>query len=195
MQHLREVLQGLQGAGLTVNPNKCAVAKQETEYLGYVIGQGVVRPQVKKLQVLEKCVVPQTCKDLCSFLGMAGFYHRFVRNFSSRAAPLTDMVGARCPNRLQWTEERLKAFRDIQGALTTDTVLHNPDLNRPFVVQTDASERGVGAVLLQGPPESRQPVAYISRKLSKRGTLFSGRKGVFGHKMGLGFLKILSIRP
>lgn len=60
VQHLREVLEHLQRAGLTVNPNKCAIAKHETEYLGYVIGHGVVRPQVKKVQALEKCVVPQT---------------------------------------------------------------------------------------------------------------------------------------
>ncbi|XP_026050763.1 uncharacterized protein LOC113037671 [Carassius auratus] len=173
VQHLAEVLQRLQNAGLTVNPTKCAIAKQETEYLGYVIGQGVVRPQVKKVQALERCAVPQTRKDMRSFLGMAGFYHRFVPNFSSRAAPLTDMVGARCPNQLQWTEERLKAFRDIQGALTTSAVLHNPDFSRPFIVQTDASERGVGAVLLQGPPESRQPVAYISRKLFPREVRYS----------------------
>uniref|UniRef100_A0A8C1KT19 Gypsy retrotransposon integrase-like protein 1 n=1 Tax=Cyprinus carpio TaxID=7962 RepID=A0A8C1KT19_CYPCA len=173
VQHLAEVLQRLQNAGLTVNPTKCAIAKQETEYLGYVIGQGVVRPQVKKVQALEGCAVPQTRKDMRSFLGMAGFYHRFVPNFSSRAAPLTDMVGARCPNQLQWTEERLKAFRDIQGALATSAVLHNPDFSRPFIVQTDASERGVGAVLLQGPPESRQPVAYISRKLFPREVRYS----------------------
>lgn len=173
VQHLAEVLQRLERAGLTVNPSKCAVAKQETEYLGYVIGQGVVRPQVGKIQALEKCPVPQTRKDLRSFLGMAGFYHRFMPNFSSRAATLTDMVGARCPNQLRWTEESLKAFRDIQQALTTDTVLYNPDFSQSFIVQTDASERGIGAVLLQGPPESRRPVAFISRKLFPREVRYS----------------------
>ncbi|XP_073803353.1 uncharacterized protein isoform X2 [Danio rerio] len=173
VQNLQEVMRRLQSAGLTVNPKKCAVAKRETEYLGYVIGQGMVRPQIGKIQALEKCPVPQTRKDLRSFLGMAGFYHRFIPNFSSRAATLTDMVGTRCPNQLQWTEDKLKAFRDIQGALTTNAVLYNPDFNLPFVVQTDASERGLGAVLLQGMPEARRPVAFISRKLFPREMRYS----------------------
>ncbi|KAL1250729.1 hypothetical protein QQF64_018525 [Cirrhinus molitorella] len=170
VQHLREVLGCLGSAGLTVNSSKCAVAKHET---ANVIGQGVVRPQVEKVQALEKCPVSQRHKNLQSFLGMAGFYHSFIPNFSSRAALLTDMVGARCPNQLQWTKESLEAFQDIQRALTIDTVLHNPDFSQTFIVQTDASERGIGAVLLQGPSEGRCPVAFISRKLFPREVRYS----------------------
>lgn len=171
--HLQEVLQRLQEAGLTVNPAKCAVARTETEYLGFVIGNGVVRPQVKKVQALEEAPIPQTRKELRSFLGMAGFYNRFIPHFSSRAALLTDMVGVRCPNQCQWSEERMTAFRDIQSALRENAVLYSPDFDQEFIVQTDASERGIGAVLLQGPPGERRPVAFISRKLFPREVRYS----------------------
>lgn len=83
LQHIQEVMQRLQRAGLTVNPHKCAVAKTETEYLGFVIGGGVIRPQVEKVRAIEMCPQPQTHKELRLFLGMAGFlqqiYHQFLK--------------------------------------------------------------------------------------------------------------------
>ncbi|KAL0147249.1 hypothetical protein M9458_057442 [Cirrhinus mrigala] len=88
-------------------------------------------------------------------------------------ASLTVNPRACCLNQLQWTEESLKAFQDIQTALTTDTILHNPDFNQAFIVQAEASQRGIGAVLLQGPPEGRCPVAFISRKLFPREVHYS----------------------
>ncbi|XP_068073009.1 uncharacterized protein [Danio rerio] len=173
LQHLQEVLQRLQAAGLTVNPQKCTIAKAETEYLGFVIGKGVLRPQVEKVRAIEECPQPQTRKELRSFLGMAGFYHRFIPNFSGRAAVLTDMVGSRSPNQLKWTQETVAAFQDLRKALSKDSVLHNPDFHQPFVLQTDASDRGLGAVLLQGSPDTRRPVAFLSRKLFPREVRYS----------------------
>ncbi len=166
MEHIREVLQCLQEAGLTVNSWKCVIAKAETEYLGFVIGKGVIRPQVEKVRAIEVCPQPRTRKELRSFLGMAGFYNKFMPNFSSRAAVLTDMVGSRSPNQLRWTREAEAAFQDIRTALSKDSVLHNPDFNQSFILQTDASDRGLGAVLLQGGPNAQRPIAFLSRKLS-----------------------------
>ncbi len=173
MQHIREVLQRLQEAGLTVNPRKCAIAKAETEYLGFVIGKGVIKPQVGKVQAIEGCPQPRTRKELRSFLGMAGFYNKFIPSFSSRAAVLTDMVGSRSPNQLRWTREAEAALQDIRTALSKDSVLHNPDFNQSFILQTDASDRGLGAVLLQGGPNARRPVAFLSRKLFPREVRYS----------------------
>lgn len=90
------------------------------------------------------------------------------RNGNARAAPLTDRTGSRCPHRIQWTAEAVAAFKDIQQSLSRNLVLHSPDFQKAFVLQTDASERGVGAVLLQGPKEDQHPVAFISRKLFPR---------------------------
>lgn len=99
---------------------------------------------------------------------MASFYHQFIPNFSAKAATLTDMSGSRCPNQVHWTTEAVAAFHDIQRSLSKDSVLHSPDFSQKFILQTDASERGIGAVLLQGPPEDQHPVAYISHKLFPR---------------------------
>lgn len=112
--YLGTVLERLQSAGLTINPSKCVFAKAETEYLGFVIGNGVLKPQVNKIQAIKSCPLPETRKQLRSFLGMAGFYQRFIPHFSARAASLTDLMGSRCPNQVQWTEEAEAAFRDTQ---------------------------------------------------------------------------------
>uniref|UniRef100_A0A3B3HGA7 ribonuclease H n=1 Tax=Oryzias latipes TaxID=8090 RepID=A0A3B3HGA7_ORYLA len=173
MKHLECVLERLQSAGLTVNPSKCDFAKAETQYLGYVIGNGMIKPQVNKVSAIEACPLPQTRKELRSFLGMAGFYQRFIPHFSTRAAPLTDMTGAKCPNKIKWTEDAVTAFKDLQKSLSESPVLYSPDFEKPFVLQTDASERGLGAVLLQGTSEERHPVAYVSRKLLPREVRYS----------------------
>ena len=173
LEHLKEVLDRLQSAGLTINASKCGFARAETEYLGFTVGKGTVKPQLQKVHAIENCPLPQTRKQLRSFIGMAGFYQRFIPHFSARAAPLTDRVGSRCPNRVQWSEEAVAAFHDLRQALSQSAVLRSPDFDQPFVLQTDASDRGLGGVLLQGPPEDRHPVAYISRKMVPREVRYS----------------------
>ncbi|KAK5925315.1 hypothetical protein CgunFtcFv8_017849 [Champsocephalus gunnari] len=173
MEHLHTVLDRLYSAGLTINPSKCVFAAAETEYLGHIIGRGVIRPRVSKIQAIESCPVPQTRKQLRSFLGMAGFYHRFVPQFSARAALLTDQTGSRSSNQIQWTEESMAAFHNIQGSLSKKPVLYSPNFDEHFILQTDASDRGLGAVLLQGSSDNRHPVAYISRKLFPREVRYS----------------------
>ncbi|KAG5852333.1 hypothetical protein ANANG_G00061280 [Anguilla anguilla] len=173
LRHLEVVFQRIQSAGLTINPSKCAIAKTETEYLGYVIGNGVIKPQVQKIQAIQGCPLPQTKTLVRSFLGMAGWYRRFVPDFSMRVAVLTDLTRKNCPTQIRWTEEAEGAFQDIKDALCKGPVLHCPDFDKPFVLQTDASETGVGAVLLQGESDDRHPVAYISRKLFPREVRYS----------------------
>ena len=89
--HLKEVLDRLHSAGLTINPATCVLARTETGYLGFTIGGGLIKPQVHKVHAIESCPLAQTRKQLRSFLGMAGFYHWFIPNFSARAALLTDV--------------------------------------------------------------------------------------------------------
>lgn len=173
LEHLCPVLGCLHAAGLTVNPAKCAFAASETEYLGHIIGNGMIRPQVSKIQAIESCPLPQTRKQLRSFLGMAGFYRHFIPQFSTRAALLSDLTRSRSPNQIQWTEEAMAAFHDIWQSMSKQPVLYGPNINDHFFVQTDTSDRGLGAVLLQRPPENRHPVAYISRKLFPREVRYS----------------------
>lgn len=173
LEHLAEVFDRLQGAGLVANAKKCHIAKSEVSYLGYVLGGGSIRPQVDKVQAILSCPLPSTKKRVCSFLGMAGWYRRFIPNFSSTATVLTDLTKKNSPQKVVWTPECKQAFRDLKDCLCSAPVLQSPDFTMPFTVQTDASEVGLGAVLLQGEGETRHPVLYISRKLFSRETRYS----------------------
>lgn len=99
LHHLKEVLERIHFAGLTINPAKCAFARPEAEYLGFITGNGLIKSQVNKVNAMESCPQLQIRKQLRSFLGMAGFYHRFIPNFLARAAPLTDMTEQGLPTR------------------------------------------------------------------------------------------------
>ena len=117
--------------------------------------------------------VPTTKMRVRSFLGLVDWYRKFIPQFSSRAAALTDLTKKSAPGTVKWTEECAKAFQDLKDALCEDTVLQSPDFSKPFILQTDASGVGLGAVLLQEDGDQRRPVAFISRKLCPRETRYS----------------------
>ncbi|KAL2082862.1 hypothetical protein ACEWY4_020635 [Coilia grayii] len=171
--HVKEVLRRLKEAGLTVNPEKCAVAQREVQYLGYVIGGGVMKPQVGKVSAILETPVPTTKRQVRSFLGVVGWYRCFVPHFSTRAAPLIELTRKSAPNRVVWTDQCAQAFEDLRTCLTKDPILQSPDFSQPFLVQTDASAAGLGAVLLQGPPGEQKPVVFLSRKLFPREVRYS----------------------
>jgi len=173
LDHLTEVFNKIHHAGLVVNAKKCQIAKQEVSYLGYVVGGGSIRPQVDKVQAILSCAPPTTKKSVRSFLGLVGWYRRFVPNFASRAAVLTDLTRKSSPTKVKWTSECEQAFQDLKVCLCKEPVLQSPNFDLPFVVQTDASALGLGAVLLQGDGQDRHPVQYISRKLFPRETNYS----------------------
>ncbi len=92
MVHLREVLRALRGAGLTANPKKCAIGWVEVRYLGFHLGHGQVRPQIDKTAAIAACPRPKTKKEVRQFLGMAGYYRRFIPDYSELTSPLTDLT-------------------------------------------------------------------------------------------------------
>ncbi|KAK3572131.1 hypothetical protein QTP86_022209 [Hemibagrus guttatus] len=108
-----------------------------------------------------------TVKELQRFLGFANFYCRFIRNYSITAVPLTSLLKGK-PSRLKWTENATQAFTNLKNSFTTAPILKHPDPNLPFVVEVDASNSGIGAVLSQchGQPGKLFPCAYFSRKLT-----------------------------
>ncbi|KAG1936368.1 gag-pol fusion protein [Pimephales promelas] len=172
-QHLQQVLGRIKAAGLTINPKKCIMAKREISYLGFVIGGGVIRPQQEKIEAIRRYQPPTTKKQVRSFLGLVGWYRRFIPNFSARASVLTDLTRSAAPNKVVWTEQGERAFRDLREAVCGDSVLLSPDFQKPFILQTDASGVGLGAVLLQEVDGDRRPVAFLSRKLFPRETRYS----------------------
>ncbi len=166
LERLRRVLLELRRAGLTANPKKCHLALPEAKYLGFQVGRGLVRPQEKKVAAILSAPRPTTKTQVRAFLGLAGYYRCFIPNFSSLAAPLTDLTKKGQPERVRWGSSEEEAFRRVKEALTSEPVLRAPNYNCPFLLQTDASDTGLGAVLSQVQNDEEHPVIYISRKLS-----------------------------
>lgn len=109
---------------------------------------------------------PTTKKDVKSFLGLTGYYRKFIPQYASLAAVLTDLTRKKGPNRIVWTQECELAFSKLKNVLCSSPVLESPDFTAPFILQTDASDRGVGAVLSQLDDKSKEhPIAYFSKKL------------------------------
>ena len=142
---------------------KSLIVLRQVCYLGYVLGGGNIKPQVNKVEAVQGCPPPTTKKGVRSFLGLVGWYRRFIPNFSARAAVLTNLTRKSSANKLVWTEECEQAFQDLKGSLCHSPILQSPNFDLPFIVQTDASGLGLGAVLLQGEEDEWRPILYISR--------------------------------
>ncbi len=136
MEHLRAVLRALRVAGLTANPRKCAIGRVEVRYLGFHLGHGQVRPQIDKTAAVAACPSPKTKKEVRQFLGLAGYYRRFVPNFSDLTSPLTDLTKKEAPDPVQWTELCQQALTKVKAALCGGPLLHSPNFDLPFLLQT-----------------------------------------------------------
>ncbi|KAG7485602.1 hypothetical protein JOB18_014053 [Solea senegalensis] len=173
MQQVGAVLESLRRAGLTANPGKCAVGRREVRYLGYHLGGGQVRPQIQKTAAVAACPRPKTKKEVRRFLGLAGYYRRFIPAFSELTSPLTDLTRKGASDPVQWTEPCQLAFERVKQALCGEPLLYTPNFSLPFILQTDASNSGLGAVLSQEVEGVDRPVLYISRKLAQREVSYS----------------------
>lgn len=145
------------------------------DILGYVVGQGEVAPIVAKVEAILKFPAPSDKREVMRFLGMARYYRKFCYNFSVVAEPLTILL--RKNQKFVWSEECQHSFERIKSLLLSAPVLKAPDFDKPFKLQVDASDIGIGAVLLQ---ESSQgidhPVCYYSQKLNSHQANYSTSK-------------------
>ena len=167
LKNIRVILQRIKDAGLTIKLKKCSFGMSECTYLGHQIGRGGVRPEETKMKAIQEMPIPQTKKEVRSFLGLVGYYRRFIPHFATKAEPLTSLTKKGLPEKIHWNESADQAFQTLKTSLTHSVMLHNPDYSQVFQLQTDASDVGVGAVLSQG-GEQDQPIAYYSRKLLDR---------------------------
>jgi hypothetical protein len=159
-KHLRLVLQRLREHKLYAKLSKCEFWIDEVPFLGHVFsrqGEFCIAVDPGKVKDVLDWVVPQTVKEVRSFLGLAGYYRRFIENFSKIAKPLTSLLEKGVD--FSWTDERQKAFEELKKRLTTAPVLTLPDQSKRFTVYCDASRDGLGGVLMQ---EGRV-IAYASR--------------------------------
>ncbi|XP_005313535.2 F-box/LRR-repeat protein 2 isoform X6 [Chrysemys picta bellii] len=167
VSQVRQVLDQLQEAGLTVKAEKCKIGMAEVSYLGHRVGSSCLKPEPAKVEVIRDWLAPQTKEQVQAFIGMAGYYQRFVPHFSSIAALIIELCKNGRPDKVVWTEECQKALRALKEALVGGPFLANPDFDKPFMVFTDASDTGLGAVLVQD-DEKGDTLVYLSKKLLPR---------------------------
>ena len=121
-----------------------------------------------KVEAIKKAKPPQNKTQLRSFIGLASFYRRWVPNFAAITSPLTDLTRKNMPNRIVWGEPQQRAFDKLKSVLTMEPVLQLPNFEKQFIVAVDASDTGLGAVLMQEHEGEKRPVSYLSRKLLPR---------------------------
>jgi hypothetical protein len=175
LERMEEVFHRLKSAGLKVKPRKCCFFTRETTYLGHVISGEGVKVSPEKVAAIREWPVPQNVTELRSFMGTANYYRRFVASYSTIAAPLHDLTGKGTP--YVWTAVCQEAFDKLKAELCSTPVLAFPVPGAMYVLDTDASDRGIGAVLSQLVPvqseDSKEPkyeervLAYASKTLSK----------------------------
>ena len=169
LDHIQQVLSKLKEAGSTIKERKCNFAVNQCEYLEHVVGDGKVQPMECKIRSVQLFNQPKTKKQVRSFLGLCGYYRRFMPKFSAIAMPLTELIKKNKPNKVNWTRPCERAFQQLKDMLTDYSILTTPDWKRPFVLQTDASAVGIGYVLSQINGEGEEhPIAFGSRKLLPR---------------------------
>ena len=170
---LRILFTRLREGKMTARPSKCFLGFHELEYLGHVVGNGKIRPEDEKMKKIREAPRPTTKTQVKSFLGLAGYYRRFVPNFAQISVPLTDTTRKNKPNIIEWSEACEQAFSTLKDRLCNAPVCVLPDYDKEFILQTDASEYGLGAILCQDQGHGLQPIACASKKLTGAATRYS----------------------
>ena len=165
LNHLDHVLRAVKGANLKLNLRKCSFFKEEVKFLGHSVSSRGVAPDPDKVSSVRDFSRPQNVQDVRRFIGLASYFRKFMPQFSTVAKPLLRLTEDRA--RFVWDESCETSFCELKRLLTTAPVLAFPDFDEEFVLTTDASSIGLGAVLSQRISGSERPVAYASRCLTK----------------------------
>lgn len=181
-EKLRMVFQRLQECNMKLSPKKCSLFQSRVKYVGHIISADGIETDPEKVSKIETWPIPKSTDDVRSFLGFSGYYRKFVKDYSKIAKPLTDLlhgehlkkskrkgikrkISAKVP--WSWGTPQQEAFNTIRQKLMSPPILAFPDYSRPFILHTDASMSGLGAVLYQETDGREQVIAYASRGLSK----------------------------
>ncbi|KAL4367859.1 hypothetical protein GQ457_05G035990 [Hibiscus cannabinus] len=158
VKHVKIIHGILRNHGFVAKKSKCIFGQESIEYLGHVISEKGLAVEQGKVEAIRKWPEPKRIKEVRGFLGLIGYYRSFIRGFTSLATPIKDLL--RKWEQFEWTQEAQMAFSSLKEQLSNKPVLGLSDFNRTFVVETDASGIGIGAVLMQ----ENKPLAYFSLK-------------------------------
>ena len=170
IENLCRVLERLRRANLKLNPKKCRLFQQQVQFLGYTVSKHGISADQEKVKVVQSWPQPRSVREVRSFLGLCTYYRRFVPGFANIAKPLHQLSEKNA--KFLWTEECNTAFRSLKHHLTKTPTLCYPDFEKPFILDTYASNVAIGAVLSQVADGVERPIAYFSQTLSKPETRY-----------------------
>ncbi len=163
LQDLQEVFIRLRANGLHLKASKCFLFKPEIEYLGHVVSTDGIRPNPAKIRAIIEMEL-KSCEDVHSFLGMASYYRKYIKNYAAKAAPLTILTKE--GSIFKWGIDEQSSEKAIKTALTEAPILGHPDFSIPFILQTDACDKGLGLALCQRKNGKEIVIEYNSRTLA-----------------------------
>ncbi len=165
LKHVKLVLDKLRENQLYARSSKCAFFKQRIDFLGYVVTKNGITMDASKVTAIVDWPSPlRNQRDVRSFMGLAGYYRRFVKGFSQIGSPLTELL--KNDVEFKWSNEQQEAFEKLKKAITSAPILISPDPSKPYVVTTDASGFAAGAILQQDHGKGLQPIAFMSKKMN-----------------------------
>lgn len=168
MQSLEKVFKKLQENNLKIQADKCSFMKRDTEFLGHILTKEGIKPNPNKIKEIENLKLPKTEKKLKGFLGMTGYYRKFIRDYAKIAYPMIRYL-KKDENININDPQYISAFENLKALITTHPILKYPEYDKPFVVTTDASNYAIGAVLSQ----NGHPICFVSRTLNKHEQKYS----------------------
>lgn len=162
--NLEKVFQRLRETNFKIQLDKSEFLRKEVAYLGHIVTPDGVKPNPDKIKAIKKYPIPRTPKEIKGFLGLLGYYRKFIKDFAKITKPLTQCL--KKGSKIEHTPQFIECFEYCKNLLTNDPILQYPDFEKEFLLTTDASNVAIGAVLSQGPIGSDRPVAYASRTLN-----------------------------
>ena len=179
LETLRNTFTRIRDANLTVRPSKCLFGFPSLDYVGQNVGGGEMCPREEKAEQIRNAEQPKTKRQVRSFLGLTSYYRAYIPDYAQKALPLIELTKKGKPNQVVWGQDEEMSFQQLKRSLCEKSILKLPDITKDFVLQTDASEHAMGAVLIQKHDGEYFPVAFASKKLqARRQNTLSSKKNV-----------------
>lgn len=170
-ENLEKVFKKLREANFKIQLDKAEFLHKEVAFLGHLVTSQGVKPNPDKIKAIQDFPIPRTQKEIKSFLGLLGYYRKFIRDFAKLTKPLTECL--KKGKTIELNDRYISAFELSKDLLINDPILQYPDFSKPFILTTDASNFALGAILSQGTIGSDKPICYASRTLTDTETNYS----------------------